>query len=204
MLIAEFLLDFVLQVISLLGYFGVFLLMLAESTVLPVPSELVLPFAGYLVSSGNFGLVEVLIAALFGSIVGSIISYYIGKTIGREAIIRFGKKVFLEERHLDLAHEWFEKYGEKMIFVCRFIPAVRHVISIPAGVAVMSLKKFLFYTALGAFLWNSFLVFCGMLLQKNWNEIIKYTQLLDIIIVFAVILLVLFFFYKHLKNPGKH
>ena len=199
-LLLEFLIGFVLQVISTIGYLGVFLLMLAESTVLPVPSELVLPFAGYLISQGNFGLIETIIAALLGSIAGSVISYYIGKKIGRAAIIHYGKKVFLKEKHLDLAHKWFERHGEKTIFVCRFIPAIRHVISIPAGVAEMNLKKFVVYTALGAFCWNAILIFAGISLQQNWNVILSFTEILDYIAIIAVIVFIVFFFYKLSKN----
>lgn len=195
-LILEFLFGFVLQVISTIGYAGVFLLMAAESTVLPIPSEMVLPFAGYLVSLGDFGVIETIIAALAGSILGSLISYYLGKKIGRAAIIRFGEKLFLKEEHLNLAHEWFDKYGEKTIFVCRFIPAVRHVISIPAGVAEMNLKKFVAYTALGAFFWNMILIFAGMLLQKNWEIILEYSQIADIAIIAIAVALVAFFIFR--------
>ena len=202
-MVVEILVGFVLQIISSFGYAGIFLLMLAESTVLPVPSELVLPFAGYLVSAGSFDLVGVIVAALLGSVAGSIISYYLGREIGREAIIRFGKLVFLEEKHLDLAHNWFSKYGEKTVLVCRFIPAVRHVISVPAGVAEMSLKKFIIYTAVGAFFWNLFLIAAGIALQKNWGLILNYTKILDLIVAIAAIALAAFFIYKHLARKKK-
>ena len=199
-MLAEFMMDFVLGVISSAGYFGIFLLMIAESTFMPVPSELVLPFAGYLISSGKFGFFALIIVSLLGSILGSLISYYLGKTFGRKAIIRFGRYFFLNEHDLEIAHKWFGKHGEKTIFFCRFIPAVRHVISIPAGIAEMNLKKFLLYTSLGALGWNTILVFSGIFLRQNWTEILKYSEAIDAFVIAAAVFLVAFFFYSHIRN----
>ena len=199
-MITEFLIGFVLQAILMLGYAGVFLLMLMESTVLPVPSELVMPFAGYLVSNGTFGLMEVIVASLAGSIVGSLISYYVGKSFGRATIVKFGRFFFLNEHHLGIAHKWFEKYGDKTILACRFVPAVRHVISLVAGTAEMNLKKFVLYTAIGAFFWNSVLLVAGIMLQKNWVEITKYAEWLDIAIIIGAVVFTAFLVIRHLKS----
>ena len=203
-MIARLLMDFVLGIISSTGYLGVFLLMLAESTFMPVPSELVLPFAGYLISSGTFELFTLIFVAILGSISGSLISYYLGKLVGREAIIRIGRYFFLNEHDLGIAHRWFEKHGEKTIFFCRFIPAVRHVISIPAGIAEMDLKKFLLYTSLGALGWNTILIFSGIYLQQNWAEVLKYTEVLDLLVILAVVALAAWFAYNHLKQGRKN
>ena len=203
-MIARLLMDFVLGIISSTGYLGVFLLMLAESTFMPVPSELVLPFAGYLISSGTFELFTLIFVALLGSISGSLISYYLGKLVGREAIIRIGRYFFLNRHDLEIAHRWFEKHGEKTIFFCRFIPAVRHVISIPAGIAEMDLKKFLLYTSLGALGWNTILIFSGIYLQQNWAEVLKYTEVLDLLVILAVVALAAWFAYNHLKQGRKN
>jgi membrane protein DedA with SNARE-associated domain len=186
-LITELLLGFVLNVISSLGLAGIALLMLLESTLFPIPSELVMPFAGFLVSEGKLEFFQVVIAATLGSIAGSLISYYIGKIIGRTAVERIGKYFLVKKKHLGKAHEWFEKFGSKTIFFCRFIPVIRHVISIPAGIAEMNFGKFIAYTAIGAFLWNAILTIAGMQLGKNWAEISKYSGILDIVIVVAII-----------------
>ena len=203
-MLTEMLMGFVLGIIQGLGYAGIFILMLAESTFLPVPSELVLPFAGYLVALGSFDFFAVIAAGLAGSIAGSAISYYIGKFIGREAIVKIGKYFLLSEHDLDLAHRWFEKHGEKTIFICRFIPAVRHVISIPAGIAEMDFKKFILYTALGALLWNAFLVIVGFQLQKNWEIILQYTEVLDMLAIIAIAAFIVFFYYRHVKRAKKN
>ena len=131
-MLTELIMGAVLAIIQSLGYAGIFVLMLAESTVLPVPSELVLPFAGYITALGSFDFWLVLIVATLGSIAGATISYGVGKVIGQEALMRVGKYFLLNEHDLDIARKWFTKHGEKTIFICRFIPVVRHVISIPA------------------------------------------------------------------------
>lgn len=202
-MIVEVLLGMVLWLINSIGYAGIFLLMAAESTFLPVPSELVMPFAGYQVAAGQLELIAVIVAATVGTIAGALISYYIGKYIGRALVERYGKYFFLSAHEMDKAHKWFEKHGEKTIFICRFIPAVRHVISLPAGAAEMNLKKFIAYTALGGLIWNSFLVWVGMLLQKNWNEVVKYTSQLDVVIVIIVIVFIVWFIWQHKKNKKR-
>jgi len=202
-LIAEFFIGFVLSVIGALGLEGVFFLMLLESTVVPIPSELIMPFAGFLIVQGKMEFWRVVISATLGSIAGSLISYYIGKFLGKAAILKYGKYFLLEEKHLDRAHDWFEKYGGKMVFACRFVPAVRHVISIPAGIAEMKLWKFIAYTAAGAFLWNSFLTIVGMQLGSNWTEISKYSGTIDIIVIVAVIALLAYYIRKSGRLESK-
>ena len=196
----QLLLDIVLGIISQFGYFGIFLLMLLESTVFPIPSELVLPFAGYLSAVGGLDFLAVILVATLGSIAGSMISYYIGKIVGKELILRYGKFVFLDKKSLELSHAWFEKFGAKTIFVCRFLPAVRHVISIPAGIAEMPKRKFIIYTAFGALAWNAFLVYIGVLLKENWQSILQYSQILDILVVIAIIFGIIFYFWRHLRQ----
>jgi membrane protein DedA with SNARE-associated domain len=199
-MITELLLGIVLGIINSIGYIGVFLLMAAESTLLPVPSELVLPFAGYQIANGSFGLIEVIIAGTIGTIIGALISYYIGKHIGRTIITKYGKYFLVREHELDLAHKWFEKHGEKTIFICRFIPAVRHVISLPAGTAKMNLKKFVAYTALGGLIWNCFLIWAGIQLQQNWNVVVKYGEQLDVVVITLVIIGLIWFIATRIKR----
>ncbi|MDO8537575.1 MAG: DedA family protein [archaeon] len=196
----QLLLDSVLSIIGSFGYLGIFLLMLLESTVFPIPSELVLPFAGYLSAAGELNFFAVIIVATAGSLVGSLISYYIGKYLGKELILRYGKFVFLDKHSLELSHSWFEKFGAKIVFICRFIPAVRHVISIPAGIAEMQKRKFITYTVAGAFLWNSFLAYTGIILKENWQTLLQYSQILDILVIVGIIFGIIFYFWLHLRK----
>jgi len=176
------------------------MLMAAESTLLPVPSEAVLPFAGYLIAQGKMDLIITVITATSGTIIGSLISYYIGKYLGKEIVEKYGKYFFITKKEIDMAHKWFEKHGEKTIFICRFIPVIRHVISLPAGTAEMKRRKFITYTALGGLMWNSILVIAGIQLQKNWAELLKYTEILDALIIIGAIIFILWFASKHLKK----
>jgi membrane protein DedA with SNARE-associated domain len=121
-----------------------------------------------------------------GSIVGSLISYYFGAYGGRPIIKRYGKYLMLNEHHLEVTEKFFARYGDKTIFISRFIPVVRHLISLPAGLGRMKLFKFCLYTILGAFLWNIFLAYCGYHLADNWEVIRKYTEYVDIAVVVAM------------------
>ncbi len=188
------------SIIDKLGYPGVWLLMVFESMILPVPSEAVMPFAGFLWFDHKMTFIMIALVSTFGSIVGSLISYWIGASGGRPLVRKFGKYLLLNEHHLDKTHEFFLKYGDKTIFFSRFIPVVRHLISIPAGIGRMGLKKFILYTTVGAAIWNSLLAYLGYLLGSNWEAIRKYTEILDIIIVLAILFLVGYFLYKLRKN----
>src|SRR3989338_6868184 len=133
---------FFTQVIASAGYAGVFILMVLESMVAPVPSELVMPFAGFLVADGKFNFWVVVLVSTLASITGSLISYFIAFFGGKELIHRFGKFVLLDKEELEWTEGWFRKRGSITILVSRFIPVVRHLISIPAGLARMDLKRF--------------------------------------------------------------
>jgi membrane protein DedA with SNARE-associated domain len=174
------------------GYAGVFFMMILESMIFPLPSELVLPFTGFLVYTGQFGMLEAAVAATLGSIVGSLILYWIGMKFGRAFVVRYGRYFLLNVKHLDLAHNFFERYGTKTIFVSRLVPVVRHFISLPAGAARMNIRKFVFYTAAGAFIWNFFLIYVGYVLREQWSIILGYTETLDIIIIAAIVVFVIY------------
>ena len=196
----ESLITYITAFISAIGYPGLFFLMFLESTVIPLPSELVMPFAGFLVALGKMNAFAAILAALFGSLAGSLFAYYIGKNYGMRFVKKFGKYLFLDETHLQSAEKWFRKYGDKTILFSRFIPGIRHVISIPAGVGKMSLKKFCLFTAIGAGLWNSFLLLLGYILQKNWEVIYSYTEILDMVVIFFIIAFIVYWFYSSLKK----
>src|SRR3989344_2465633 len=143
-MIVEKLVDYIVAGISTGGYFGVFVLMALESMIAPVPSEVVMPFAGYLALQGQFNFWLVLLASSLGSIFGSFLSYYIGFYGGRPLVLKFGRYLLVEEEHLEWTEKWFRKQGDKTIFISRFVPVVRHLISIPAGIAKMPMRRFLF------------------------------------------------------------
>jgi membrane protein DedA with SNARE-associated domain len=191
---------FAVNTISALGYFGVFFLMMLESMVFPIPSELVMPFAGFLAAKGEFSLALVILFSSLGSIAGSLLSYYIGKYGGEKAVIKYGRYMLLDETDLKKTEAWFKKSGEKTIFIGRLIPVVRHLISIPAGIGKMDLKKFCIYTLIGATLWNSILAYLGYVLGKNWDKVRQYTEPVSIVVAAALAAGVIFFVVRHIKN----
>ncbi len=198
--LTEFLIHFFTTLIEKTGYPGIFALMTLESMVAPVPSEAVMPFAGFLWFDGKMALIWIVVSSTLGSIAGSLISYLIGKYASQPFVRRFGKYLLLNEEHLHQTERFFAQYGEKTIFFARFIPVVRHLISIPAGVGKMRLSKFLTYTALGAGLWNAFLAYLGYLLGRNWERIRAFGEALDILIVIVIVAAVVYFFYRQKKK----
>ena len=170
---------------------------------MPVPSEIVMPFAGFLVSSGNFNLWYVVLAGTVGNVVGAVIAYYVGLYLGRGFILRYGKYILLEEKYLSLTEKWFSKYGEKTIFFCRMLPVVRTINSLPAGIGKMNMKKFLFYTFLGSIPWNFALTYLGFVLGKNWNIISNYSHILDILVGIVVSAFIVWFVITHRRKRRK-
>ena len=183
------------------SYLGIFVLMALESMIFPIPSELVMPFAGFLIFSGHFDPLTVMVASSLGSVVGSMLSYGMG-TLGEPVVVRYGRYLFLNPHHLEWTKKFFDRHGGKTIFISRFIPVVRHLISIPAGLARMPLAPFVLYTAVGATLWNGFLTYLGVRLKENWRIVQQYTHILDFLVVGALIGLAVYFAYK-LKTARK-
>lgn len=201
----EFVFEYAASIISYFGYLGVFILMTLESMIFPVPSEAVMPFAGYIAYQGKFNLLFVVFIATLGSIFGSLISYYIGKYGGEKFVSKIGKYMFLNEEHLIMTEQWFNRRGQSTIFISRFIPVVRHFISIPAGIAKMNKAKFITYTFLGAFGWNYILAYAGFKLGKNWKLISEYSGYIDIAVIIGILLLLILYLYKRKKEkpiPG--
>ncbi len=192
----EAIVDFCVNFIQQTGYIGIILLMAMESTALPIASEAVMPFAGFFVYEGKFNIVFATLAGGIGSLLGSLFSYYIGKIFGRRFILKYGKYIFISEKHLIMTEKFFQKYGEKAVFIARFIPVVRHLISFPAGIASMDIKKFSLYTFIGSFIWCFVLVQSGYILKENWVLIEKYTGILDYVLIFLIILAVIYFYIK--------
>ncbi|MDD5738447.1 MAG: DedA family protein [Candidatus Pacebacteria bacterium] len=203
MVITETIIQYITTLISSGGYFFVFFLMILESTALPVPSEAVMPFAGFLIFTGQFSFLGVIVFSALGSIVGSLISYYIGFYEGKPFILKFGKYFLLKPRDLVKAENFFGKHGEKTIFISRFIPIIRHLISLPAGAAKMKIFKFSIYTITGATLWNTFLAWAGFSLKQNWQKFDQYAKYFDYIFLIAIIIFLTIFIYKRKKSKYK-
>lgn len=189
--------------IAATSYPGIFLLMVLESMVFPVPSEAVMPFAGFLIVTGQFTFTGVIIASTLGSIVGSLASYAMGFYGGKPFIKKFGKYLLLDSHDLEITERFFAKSGELTIFISRFIPVIRHLISIPAGLGKMNLWKFILYTILGAGMWNAFLTYVGFKLKENWTEVMTYSHIIDIVVVAVLGLAFLYYAYKIYINLTK-
>jgi membrane protein DedA with SNARE-associated domain len=178
------------------GLFAVFTLMLLESTGVPIPSEAISPFAGYLVSQGKMELFSAVTAGILGNLAGSWIAYFIGFFGGRELWLRYGRYLGVRAHHLAVAEKWFDKYGEFTVFISRCLPVVRTFISFPAGTARMNFARFSFYTLLGCVPWVFALTYLGYLLGENWEEIRSYLRYLDYAVVLVLAVGVVYFFLR--------
>ena len=197
--------DFVISFISSLGYPGIFLLMILESALIPIPSEIIMPFSGFLVSKGTFDPISVVLAGTFGNLVGSILTYYLGIKAGRAFILKYGKYILFKKSHLEFTEELFEKYGDKISFFCRLLPAVRTYISLPCGVGKANFVKFSIYTFLGSLIWNSMLTYVGILLGNNWKNIDKYAIYLDIVAACVIVVFIIWFVVMvQRRNNSRH
>lgn len=189
--------QFITSIISDLGYGGIFLLMTLESALIPIPSEIIMPFSGFLVTTGKLGLMGVILAGSFGNLVGSIATYFLGIKLGRAFLIKYGKYIFFRPHHLLFTEELFHKYGEKIVFVGRLLPLIRTYVSLPAGIGRTNLFKFAAYTLAGSLIWNAILTYAGLQLGHNWKHIDQYSRYLDIVAVIAVIGFVMWIIYKN-------
>lgn len=181
------------NVIQVTHYPGVFFLMALESMIAPIPSEAVMPFAGFLISMGEMTWPLVALWSTLGSIVGSLLSYWMGMYGGRPLVLKVGKYLLLNVHHLDATERYFNKYGPVTVFICRFVPVVRHFISIPAGMGKMPMVTFLSMTVVGAFMWNMFLVWVGYWLKENWQDLKGYFHWIDRIIIAMILLVIVAF-----------
>jgi membrane protein DedA with SNARE-associated domain len=200
--ISEWLFGAIIAGISGGGYVAIFVLMAMESMIAPVPSEAVMPFAGYLVATGRFELWLVVAASSLGSISGSLTSYFMGLRGGRPLVNAWGRYLLLDQEHLAWTERWFARHGQKTIFFSRFIPVVRHLISIPAGMARMRLAGFAFYTLAGATLWNLFLVGCGLWLGEHWNLVHEYSAHIDAAVVGLILAAAVWHVWRYRRRPA--
>ena len=190
---------FIKAVIATTGYGGIVILMAIESACIPLPSELIMPFAGYLVYEGHFSLLWVATAGAIGCNVGSVIAYEIGYYGGRRLVEKYGHWIFLTEHDLRWADRFFEKFGHAAVFIGRLLPVVRTFIALPAGIARMPRLRFHVYTFLGSWPWCFVLAYIGMKLGENWRSLGKYFHQFDIVIGGLIAVFVVWFVYTRWK-----
>ena len=199
--------SFIIATISAMGYWGIILLMAIESACIPLPSEIIMPFSGYLVSKGELNLWWVSIAGAFGCVVGSIVAYYVGMYGGRPFIEKYGRYILLSRHDLDLADRWFAKYGEVIVFVSRLLPAIRTFIAFPAGVAKMNMTRFIIYTFAGSLPWCLGLAYVGQLLGEQWDKderLKTWFHRFDFVIGIVAVLFIAWWIWRHVKHSRAH
>ncbi len=201
--IIDFLANFVVKVIDILGYPGVFLLMLVESCGIPMPSEVIMPFSGFLVADGKMNFWAVVFLGAFGNLIGSLLAYWIGMKGGRPFIEKYGKFILISKHDLDLADSWFKRFGQWTVFFGRLLPVIRTYISFPAGIAEMNIAKFSFFTFIGAFPWCVLFTWLGVKMGNNWELIREKLHNFDMAILILVILCIVLYVYRHIRNHRK-
>ncbi len=201
--IIEILSSFIVATISALGYSGIVLLMAIESACIPLPSEIIMPFSGYLVSTGQMNIWFVGLAGAVGCVLGSMVAYWAGMYGGRPLAEKYGRYVLLSRHDLDIADRWFARYGEAIVFTARLLPAIRTFIAFPAGVARMNIPKFIFYTFAGSLPWCLGLAYVGQKLGEQWNkdETLKtWFHRFDFLIGIAGLLVAGWWVWRHVKH----
>lgn len=199
---------FIIEFMNSFGYFGVFLLIAIENIFPPIPSEVILLFGGFMTTYTKLNIIFIIIASTLGSLIGAIVLYYIGKIFNKERLKKIisgkiGKILRLKNSDIDKADKWFDTKGNKTVFFCRFIPIVRSLISIPAGMSEMPIIKFLTYTIFGSLIWNTVLIITGKMVGNNWTKILtifdtySHIVLITFIILFIILITI---FYKKRKN----
>ncbi len=185
------------------GLAGIFFLMTLESMCLPVPSEIVMTFGGWLVFDGRLDFVGVILAGTFGCLAGSLIAYWIGDKGGRALVHRYGKALHVSEKSIQGAEDWFHKHGDLAVFGSRLLPVVRTFISLPAGLAKMNLRRFVVLTFIGSLIWCIVLTYAGFLLGANWESIRELTGPLTVIVVAVTAALLIWYFCFYKKKKAK-
>jgi membrane protein DedA with SNARE-associated domain len=198
--------DIIEQIIGTLGYGGIAILMVIENVFPPIPSELVVPFAGFLISRGEMNFIAVVIASSIGTLIGTTFLFYLGKWLGEQRLRlllrNYGKYFFFPESSYDKALNAFHKHDKAVVFWSRLVPGLRSVISLPAGVANMPLGRFLFYTTLGTIIWNTLLAGGGVLLGNNWSHMMDFVDRFKYVILPIVAALIIFWVVRQNMNKA--
>lgn len=197
----------IIQLIQGTGYFGIFILMGLESALIPIPSEITMPFSGFLAQQGTLNIYLIIVVGTVANLAGSLLAYWIGyaleETVLLKLIRKYGKFILVDEHDYNRAKGWFDKYGDKIVFASRLLPGVRTIISLPAGMFEMNLKKFVIYTTVGCLIWSAFLTYVGYILGANWALLDPYYRKFEYVIVAVLILAVLWYINHKLKVTKK-
>jgi membrane protein DedA with SNARE-associated domain len=195
------------DVLAALGSVGLLFLMLAENLFPPIPSEAILPLAGFLVSRGELGGVQAIIAATTGSLLGALVLYILGRWGGRAVVLRYGQVLRVKESDLTRAEGWFDEYGDWVVLIGRMVPLARSVVSIPAGMMRMPIGRFVLLTTLGSALWNTLLVGAGWFLGANWERVAAIvgtiSNVVFLVALVAVVLLGVYWFRRFRRKPSR-
>lgn len=200
--------NLVIEIMNNYGYLGIGLLILIENIFPPIPSELILTFGGFMTINSNITIIGVIIASTIGSLLGAIALYYIGKILNKERLIKivkskYGKLLRIKPKDIESADKWFDTKGNKTVFFCRFVPVVRSLISIPAGMSEMPMLKFIIYTTLGSLIWNTILICIGAFAGDKKDYIINIIDNASYVILFIIIIVCCIFVYKFYKKRIK-
>lgn len=201
--------EFILSIMNQFGYFGVFFMIAIENIFPPIPSEVILLFGGFMTTYTNLNIIMMVISATLGSLFGALLLYYVGKIFNKEKLKKIvsgkvGRMLRLKTTDIDKADNWFDTKGNKTVFFCRFIPLVRSLISIPAGMSEMPIFRFIVYTLFGSLIWNIFLIALGSIVGENWTSILNvlntYSHVVVIILIIIFISLIWLFYSKRRNN----
>lgn len=201
----------IISLMDKFGYLGVMFLVAIENIFPPIPSEVILAFGGFMTTYTKLTVIGVIISATIGSVLGAIILYYVGKLLNKERLIKIvsskiGKLLCLKAKDIEKADEWFDNKGNVTVFFCRFVPIVRSLISIPAGMSEMPFKRFLIFTLLGTIIWNTVLVTLGSIMGSSWEKIVDFISqyaFITLIVLIIIAVVVLFIFYRKRLNKRK-
>ena len=200
--------EFIINIMNSYGYIGVFLLILIENIFPPIPSELILLFGGFMTTYTKLNIIGMIISSTLGSLIGALLLYKIGTIFSKEKLKilisgKLGRVLKLKNRDIDNANKWFTNKGKKTVFFGRFIPLIRSIISIPAGINKMNISKFITYTLLGSVIWNLVLIILGHIVGRNWKVILKIFKLYSCFALLLLFILLIILIIKLYKNKSK-
>jgi membrane protein DedA with SNARE-associated domain len=193
----------IIDTILRLGYGGIVLLMAIESACIPLPSEIIMPFSGYLVSAGEMQMWGVALAGAVGCVLGSLVAYCAGAWGGRPLVEKYGRYVLISHHDLNLADRWFQRHGDITIFIGRLLPVIRTFIAFPAGVSRMAMGRFVVYTFVGSLIWCWVLAWIGMKLGQHWDTLGEYFHRFDIVIGIVLIAAIVWYVRRHIRHLAR-
>lgn len=205
--------NFIIEIMEKWGYIGIFLLIMIENVFPPIPSELILTFGGFMTIGTKITIIGVIIASTLGSIAGALILYFIGKLLNKDTLIKiinskYGKLLRIKTKDIESADKWFDTKGNITVLLCRFVPIVRSLISIPAGMSEMPMSKFLIYTFVGSLIWNTALIYVGAFAGDKKDYILelldKFSHIVLIVLIIVFIIFIVWFYKTKSKNKKKN